>query len=49
MVESVFGVLFLIALAGPPLAVFLGIVLLALPANTGSQPLVAARHAAAHT
>ena len=48
MVESVFGMLFVVALAGTVLAVISGAVLLAWPVKKASRPFVAATGVAAH-
>ena len=49
MVENVFGVLFLAALAGPVLAVVVGVLMLAWPVKKASRPFVALGHAPAHS
>ena len=48
MVETLFGVLFLAALAAPVLAVVIGGIMLAWPVMKASRPFVPARHAAVH-
>jgi hypothetical protein len=49
MVENAFGVLFLAALAGPVLAVVVGVIMLAWPVRKARRTFVAARHASAHS